>query len=308
MFDVDKTLALWHSEIFGRALRVQAAVLDSARDFLRFRGFLEILPVIVSPITDPLTDHRVRGEIECYGFKYQITKSMIFHKQMALHAHPRVFCFSPNVRIEEAERRWTGKHLIEFVQLDLEVREASREDIIELGEELFQAIVSHVEAKCREDLVFFNRKLPVPTRPFPRITHQEAVQRFGPDFEELLSASQDGPIWVLDFPIEGREFYDRENLTRPGVLVDMDLIYPEGYGEALSGGEREYELDRIRYRIERKGIHLEAFSLYLEVAKRGLYPSAGFGIGVERLTRYLCGLRRIEETRLFAKLPGQLGL
>jgi asparaginyl-tRNA synthetase len=88
----------------------------------------------------------------------------------------------------------------------------------------------------------------------------------------------------------------------------MDLIYPEGYGEALSGGEREYQCEKIRRRIGLKGIDPKVYEIYLEFAEKGLFPSAGFGIGIERLTRYICGLHRIEETRLFAKLPGVLGL
>lgn len=308
MFDVDKALKIWRSEVLHRALRVQTTILDSSREFLRSQGFVEILPVIISPITDPLIDHRVRGEVECYGYKYQITKSMIFHKQMALLAHPRIFCFSPNVRIETVERQNSGKHLIEFVQLDLEVKEASREEIMRLGEELFRTIVAAVKDKCQEELDFFSRTLTIPESPFERIGYREAEAKCGPEFEEILSSSRPAPFWVVDFPIEGREFYDREDLSRPGILVDMDLYYPEGYGEALSGGEREYQLERVRYRIQKKGIPLEAYALYLEVVKRGLYPSAGFGIGIERLTRYLCGLKQIELTRLFAKLPGQLSL
>lgn len=308
MFDVDKALTIWRSEVLRRSLRVQATILDASRKFLQRQGFVEILPVIISPITDPLTDHRVRGEVECYGFKYQITKSMIFHKQIALFAHPRIFCFSPNVRVEAVERQNSGKHLIEFVQLDLEVREASREEMMALGEELFRHVVTAVKKKCAEDLSFFGRTLTVPESPFVRITYQEAEAKYGPEFEENLSGSRTEPFWVVDFPNEGREFYDREDPNRPGILIDMDLYYPEGYGEALSGGEREYELERICRRIQQKGIQLEVFTLYLEVAKRGLYPSAGFGIGIERLTRYLCGLKQIELTRLFAKLPGQLSL
>jgi len=308
MFDVDRALNLWRSETLRRALHLQSVVLDSSREFLRSQGFIEILPVIISPITDPLTDYRVRGEVECYGFKYQITKSMIFHKQMAILSHPRIFCFSPNVRIESVERQNSGKHLIEFVQLDLEVREATRDKVMALGEALLRSIIRAVIERCQPDLEFFGRKLTVPESPFPRITYREAEAKFGPDFEEKLSRSHNEPIWVIDFPLEGREFYDREDENRPGTLVDMDLIYPEGFGEALSGGEREYQLERICYRIAQKGIQLEAFAPYLEVAKRGLYPSAGFGLGIERLTRYLCGLRQIELTRLFAKLPGQLSL
>ena len=308
MFDADKALKIWRSEVLRQALRVQATILDSSREFLRSQGFVEILPVIISPITDPLIDHRVRGEIECYGYKYQITKSMIFHKQMALLAHPRIFCFSPNVRIETVERQNSGKHLIEFVQLDLEIKEARREEVMALGEELFRTVVATVKDKCQEELEFFGRSLIVPESPFERISYREAEAKYGPEFEEILSSARTAPFWVVDFPIDGREFYDREDLSRPGILVDMDLYYPEGYGEALSGGEREYQLERIRYRIQKKGIPLEAYALYLEVVQRGLYPSAGFGIGIERLTRYLCGLKHIELTRLFAKLPGQLSL
>lgn len=80
MFDVDKYLRLLRSERFKKAVKVQSRIIQFSRDFLTEKGFVEILPVIISPITDPLTDYRVRGEIECYGFKYQITKSLAFSR------------------------------------------------------------------------------------------------------------------------------------------------------------------------------------------------------------------------------------
>lgn len=308
MFDVDKYLSILRSERLRRAVKIQNEIIQASRDFLRQRGFVEILPVIISPLTDPLTDYRIRGEIECYGFKYQITKSMIFHKQISLYALPRIFSFSPNIRIEPSERRSSGKHLIEFVQLDLEMREASREDVIELGEVLVISVLEKIKVACKEDLEFFERELKIPNTPFPRLSHEEALRTFGKDYETPLSSSLEGPLWLLDFPMEEREFYDREYPKRPGILKDMDLIYPEGYGEALSGGEREFELEKIKRRIELKGIDWRVYEIYLKFAEKGLFPSAGFGIGIERLTRYICGLKWIEETRLFAKLPGILGL
>jgi asparaginyl-tRNA synthetase len=39
----------------------------------------------------------------------------------------------------------------------------------------------------------------------------------------------------------------------------MDLIYPNGHGEALSGGEREYEYERIKERILKGGQTLAQF-------------------------------------------------
>lgn len=308
MFEIDKYLRLLKSEKMKRAVRVQNGIIQICRDFLQQKGFVEILPVIISPITDPLTDYRVRGEIECYGFKYQITKSMIFHKQISLLSLPRIFSFSPNVRIEPASRQRSGKHLIEFVQLDIEVKEATREDLMALCEQMLICLFENIKSKFQPDLEFFQRDLKIPRAPFAELIYKEALATYGSDYEERLSSEHSDPVWLLDFPIEGREFYDREDPEKPGVLVDMDLIYPEGYGEALSGGEREFELEKIKKRIRLKGIDLKVYEIYLEFAARGLFPSAGFGIGIERLTRYICGLDRIEETRLFAKLPGVLGL
>jgi len=308
MFKIDEYLSLLKSEKLKKAVRIQGEIIHFSRKFLKKKGFVEILPVIISPITDPLTDYRVRGEIECYGFKYQITKSMIFHKQISLLSVPRIFSFSPNVRIESASREKSGKHLIEFVQLDIEMKEAGREEIMKLGEELLVYVLKNIKTLCRKDLEFFGRTLKIPKQPFEKVSYKEAVKSHGSDYETNLSKKAKEPIWILDFPIEYREFYDREYPEKPGILVDMDLIYPQGYGEALSGGEREYQYEKIKRRIRQKKIGLKAYEIYLEFAERGLSPSAGFGIGIERLTRYICGIARIEETRMFAKLPGIIGL
>lgn len=308
MFDIEKYMNLIQSEKIKRAVQIQGEIIHHSRIFLKQRGFVEILPVIISPITDPLTDYRIRGEIECYGFKYQITKSMIFHKQISLLSIPKIFSFSPNVRIEPPEHQTSGKHLVEFVQLDIEMREGTREDMMELCEELLVFIFDKIKADQSKNLDFFERELNVPQLPFKRITYQTAVDLYGEDYENELSRDASEPIWLLDFPLENREFYDREYPWRPGVLKDMDLIYPEGYGEALSGGEREFKYEKIKRRIIKKGIDPRVYEIYLQFASKGLFPSAGFGIGIERLTRYICGLQHIEETRLFAKLPGVLGL
>jgi asparaginyl-tRNA synthetase len=104
-----------------------------------------------------------------------------------------------------------------------------------------------------------------------------------------------------------REFYDREDPERKDILLDMDLMYPEGYGEALSGGEREHLLSRVMRRLEQDGVDKNRFVQYLAAVEEGIPASAGFGIGIERLTRYVCGLKNVEQARLFPKAPGKIG-
>lgn len=287
-------------------LRVKSEIMRAAGEYLREQGFVEILPVILSPVTDPLHHETYDGKIDYYGRPYQLTKSMILHKQIALRTLPRIFAFSPNVRMEPEERAPLRRYLAEFVQLDLEVRDATRDEIIAIGEGLFIAVVKAVLENCAAELESLGRKLSVPTAPFERITYQEAVDRFGKHYDDRLSSSLSGPAWLIDFPRTVREFYDKEDPTRPGILLDMDLIYPEGYGEALSGGEREHTLPRILRRLEQDNIPPERFSEYLRVVEEGVPASAGFGIGIERLTRYICGLDHVKDARLFAKVPGEV--
>lgn len=296
------------SETVRCALKVQSEVLQATGQFLRQQGFIEILPVIMSPVTDPLRHATGKAEVEYYEHRYQFTRSMIFHKQMAVLAHDRIFAFSPNIRLEPIELADSGRHLVEFTQLDLEVRGGTRSELMDLGEDLIITTLSRVKERCREELQFFNRDLAIPNKPFKQITYRDAYDQYGGDFEVITSQLHREPIWIIDVAIEAREFYDREDPEQPGTLVDMDLLYPEGFAEALSGGEREHTYDRVLSRIERMGLEPEDFRVYLEFAKRGLPPSAGFGIGIERLTRFICGLKRIEDTTLFPKVPGRLSL
>jgi asparaginyl-tRNA synthetase len=285
-------------------LEVTSAVLGAAREFLAKEGFVELLPVILAPVTDPLRTTPDRAIVSAYGQNWYLTRSMIFHKQAAVRICPKIFSFSPNIRLEPAERAKTGRHLFEFVQLDLEMREATRDDVMDLGERLLLYVLSWLRRDFSRELWEIGREIPEYSRPFPRIAWHEAKKEFGPDFEEGLSRQSRTPLWVVDFPIEEREFYDREDPERPGILRDMDLMYPEGFGEALSGGEREYLPERIRLRILRQGLDPAAYAGLIELEEEGLPPSAGFGIGIERLVRFVLGLSHVGEVRIFPRIPG----
>ena len=293
------------SEKVQAVMKIQSEIRRILANHLRSKYFIEISPVILSPITDPLNHPTSPQNVICYGKQYHLTQSMIFHKQLAMRSLEKIFIFSPNVRTEPLDRRDTERHLFEFTQLDLEVRNASREEMIRLCEELLLDVIERVREECKSELKILDRTLRIPKTPFIKIKYEDAYEQYGNDFETKISKTHREPVWIVDIPLKNREFYDREDPDNPGLLRDMDLIYPEGYGEALSGGEREYQYERIKQRILKKGQKLSQFREYLTLAKDNLPSSAGFGIGIERLTRYICGLKRIEDATLFPKTPGE---
>ncbi|MFW9966304.1 MAG: asparagine synthetase A [Candidatus Thorarchaeota archaeon] len=290
------------------ALRVQNIALETIRETFRKRGLIEIMPVILSTASDPLGPDPGSliidmPRIEYQGQKLVLTQSMILHKQIMVSSGvEKLFTVSPNVRLESPANRDSGVHLFEFSQVDFELARASKEDVFDLVQDAVIATINRVNEDCSEDLALWNREIKIP-RKFAVYSTDQLLDRYGTDWEKLASQKATDPFWVLNHK---REFYDAEDPEKPGSYRNYDLIYPEGFGEALSGGEREWDFERILMRIKRDGLSIDEYKPYLEFARAGFVPSAGAGLGVERLTRFLVGASHIGEVQAFRRIPGEM--
>jgi len=181
-------------------LIVKTNVRNAMANYLYNNGFLEISAVMVSPETDPLCHDVFSTDFEYYGETYTTTKSMILHKMIAVSGIDKFFCFSPNLRLETKETADSGRHLFEFTQLDLEIRNASRDELLKLGEEIYTHVFTEVKKNCKKQLEFFERELKVPKTPFKRVPFTEAMDEHGEDFEVILSEEMEDPFWLVDIP------------------------------------------------------------------------------------------------------------
>ena len=283
-------------------------VLLFATQYFHEHGFTQLMPVMLSPITDPLgpdpqSSVIKTGEIEYLGQRLSLTQSMILHKQIAVKSGmEKLFILSPNVRLEHPSRAASGKHLFEFTQLDFEMAYGLREDVFLLMEEFLFHLCEHAKKKRAGELELLGRKLPDFKPPFPRYTTHELAREFGEDWEMPASLAHSSPFWAISHK---REFYDKDDSDRPGMFLNYDLIYPEGFGEALSGAEREWEYEKIIRKIDAHGIDKSRYSSYLAHAKEGPVPSAGGGFGIERLSRFLSGAAHVGDVQLFRRVPGE---
>ncbi|MFH1440205.1 MAG: asparagine synthetase A [Candidatus Woesearchaeota archaeon] len=299
-----------NSKDMDAILWVQSCAMKAVHDFMHSKKVLQLMPVMISTITDPLCHSVYDAKIDYCGQELSLTKSMILHKQMALMSPIRkaIYIISPNIRLEKEECRDSGRHLIEFSQVDFEFKDAKKEDIKDFMEDMIIHVITRVKDECKEELKALGRvgdkELVVPSKPFKRISTKDAEARFGKDYEKILSEEASEPFWLTDHE---REFYDKECEFTKRVYRNYDLIYPEGFGEGLSGGEREHEYEVILERMKRAGTSKESYKEYLELAKYGLLPkTAGGGFGVERMVRFLCGKKDIADVSLFAKKPGEI--
>ena len=302
---------------YQKILKAQHIILKSARRFLEEEGFIELLPPVISTASDPGLRGVRKLKTVLYGREYELMSSIIMFKQVTASALGKVYFIARNVREEPPENAATWRHLVEFTQLDLEQAGASIEDMMRLGERLISRICVDVLSEAGSIVREFNPGLECPTPPFKRITFKEAVQlarSLGeptPDYgeltqkgEEALSKHFSEPFWIVNFPSASRGFYYLRDPQNPSYNRDFNLILPRGFGEVIDGGEREYRYEEILARLNELGEDLSKYSWFLDALKVGIAPSAGFGLGIERLTRYLLNLRYVWEATAFPKPPG----
>ena len=311
LIEIPKALEqLTETEISRKACigKIMTYTLKSLTNTFVNKGFQWLLPVALSQSTDPLwpdpgASIEKRIEVDIYGKPVRTTASMIIHKLVASStAYPKLFILSPNIRIEKAERAKTGKHIYEFTQLDFEVRDASSREIFEMVEEAIVTLVKDLKKDMKGELTTLCRcdTLKVPKTPFKIYNRLDLEAKYGADWEAGIAKETTEPVWVINIP---REFYDFEDF-KTGKWDNYDLFLPQ-FGEVLSGAKREYEYEKILTKIERDQVKKENYALVLKMAKEGkLKPTAGGGIGMERLVGWLAGVKHIAECQPFPRVPG----
>ncbi|MCL2172639.1 MAG: asparagine synthetase A [Nitrososphaerota archaeon] len=271
-------------------------------------GFQWLLPVILSQSTDPLwpdpnASIEKRIELDIYGKPVRTMTSMIVHKLIgASTVYPKLFTLAPNIRIERADRGKTGKHIYEFTQLDFEAQGATSKDIFTLVEKALCTLVKNLKKDLKDDLKAINRIDAIPTleAPFKILDCADLKTKYGDTWEEEIIAKITQPTWITNIP---RAFYDFEDFNT-GKWDNYDLFMPQ-YGEVLSGAKREYEHDKIIKKLERDGVRKENYAIIIQMAKEGrLKPTAGAGLGVERVIGYITGVKHIAECQPFPRIPG----
>ena len=164
-----------------------------------------------------------------------------------------------------------------------------------------------------------SRTTTTPNR-FPRLTYDEAhnmldeafkagkienPHTYGEDFgspdETYISSQFTKPVMVHRYPAAIKAFYMQPDPADPNKALCVDVLAPEGYGEIIGGSQRVDSYDLLKQRIEDHHLPLAAFQWYLDLRRYGSVPHAGFGMGIERVVAWICGLDHVRETIPFAR-------
>jgi len=315
---------LWvRSQRQASILRVRAEIIRAVRNFFDDRGFIVTDPPILTPAACEGTS--TLFPVDYFEEQAYLTQSGQLYIEATAMALGKVYSFGPTFRAEKSKTR---RHLTEFWMVEPEIAYAELDDLMDLAEALISFVVKRCLENRRGDLQAIGRdisKLEKIEPPFPRISYDDAVKNLqeghaksaletkfewggdlGSPDETYLSAQFDKPVMVHRYPAQVKAFYMEPDPQRPELALCVDVLAPEGYGEIIGGSQRMASYELLVQRIHEHGLPEEAFKWYLDLRKYGSVPHGGFGMGIERVVAWICGLEHVRETIPFPRMLNRL--
>ena len=283
----------------------------------------------VKPSAPP--DPSDKSPQEFFGRPAYLTVSSQLHLEALAASMSRVYTISPCFR---AERSQTSRHLAEFWMLEAEWA------FINSVEDVTRVVEGAVRAVLREptpDLQLLQSDMD-PSRlaslktasysdtPWPRMTYTQAISELqnasssgratfevAPQWGDSLRSEHEqwlaeslvnGPVFVTDYPASLKPFYMRLNPDLKTVAC-FDLLVRH-VGELAGGSLREERLEHLQAALKNVGLDEEDYRWYVELRKFGGAPHGGFGMGFERLIRWMSGIENIRECIAMPRWEGRM--
>jgi len=296
--------------------RVKAELLRAFREFFDAEDVLEMTPPI-------LTGNAAEGGSEAFQFDYfgkpgYLSQTAQLYLEALLFPHERVYALTPSFR---AEKSRTPRHLTEFLNLEIELAWCDFSGLLDFIERMMVDALHKVAERRAKELTALGRppgELLAIRAPFERIRYAEAIDRlsklgfpvhFGSDLgtaeERALTLEMSSPLFVTHYPRDLKAFYMFQTRDDPRTVDAADLLGPEGYGEIVGASCRETDIARLKERIGQIGARTEEYEWYLDLRRHGNVPHAGFGLGVERVVRWMLRREHIRDTTPFPRTPSR---
>ena len=289
-------------------MKIRSTVTGAIHEYFRSKKFYEFQSPILIP--GGAEDGPSMFEVKYhFGKKMFLAQTWQLYAEAAMFGLEKLYCIAPSFRAEKSK---TSRHLAEFWHTEMEVAWCNLDGLMDYAEELVKHVLKKVLKENKKELKILDRDIeklkPSIEKKFPRITYDDALEmlnkkgrkiKWGKDLrtieEDRLMDSYDTIVFVTHYPKEVMAFYKPKDPKNPKVALCFDALGPESVGELIGGSERDTDIKELVKSLESKGENIEDYRYYLDTRKYGSVPHAGFGLGTERLIRWICGLDSIKD-------------
>jgi asparaginyl-tRNA synthetase len=311
---------LWlRSRKMTAMLKIRSTVFGAFHEYFRKNGFYEFQsPLMLNAAGESGSSV---FKVDYFGKEMFLAQTWQLHAETAIFALEKIYTMAPSFRAEKSN---TTRHLCEYWHCEMEEAWVNYEKLQEYAEGLLKHIVGKVLKENEGELKILERDTKIlestAKKDFPNMTYTEAIKvleengmkmKWGDDFgkveEDKLSSLYDTPVIVRDFPKLMKAFYMKESPEMEDVSIEkktvqgFDVIGPEKYGELFGASQREEDIEKIKENLTREGENLDNYEFYFDSRRYGSVPHGGFGVGVDRIVSWICGMRTIKDAIAFPR-------
>lgn len=306
---------LWlRSQKMTSILKIRSTVIGALHEYFRSKGFYEFQSPIIIP--GGAEEGPTMFELDYFKKKMYLAQTWQLYAEAAMYALEKIYCVAPSFRAEKSK---TSRHLTEFWHTEMEVAWANLDELMNYSEEMIKYAVKKVLEKNKKELKILGRDIkklePTLKKKFPRITYDQVLKilndkkkmkvKWGKDLrtieEEKLMELYNTPVFVTNYPKSVMAFYKPKDPKNPKTAKCFDMLGPEGNGELIGGSERETDIKELKKSLRAKGEKLEDYGYYFDINRYGAVPHGGYGLGTERLIKWICGLSTIKDAIAFPR-------
>lgn len=270
-----------------------------------------------------------------FGVKANLTVSGQLESEALCRSLFRVWTFGPTFRAENSN---TSRHLSEFWMLEPEwvcanpIVNDRINDLMDFQEAMIKYVIESLILTCREDLIALdpesiNNLHTIYSSLFERVTYTKVIDlllqapvtfevsdiHWGMDLKSehecyICETIFKKPTFITNYPQDLKSFYMKADIDcEEGrqTCQAIDLIVP-GIGELCGGSVREDDPVKLKAVMVKKGMDISSLQWYIDLRKDGGLPTMGYGIGFERLIRFMTTTKSIRDTIAFTRYKNHI--
>ncbi|MBN1645809.1 asparagine--tRNA ligase [Candidatus Woesearchaeota archaeon] len=305
---------LWvRSRYMTSILKVRHTVFQAFREFFNKKGFFESHMPMFTPTS--CEGGSTVFAVKYFNDKVYLTQSWQLYAEAVVFGLEKIYTIAPCFRAEKSK---TSRHLSEFWMGEMEAAWMDLEAVTKNAEQLIEYIVQSVLKNNRQELEILKRDVKPLQKikaPFHHLTYDEVLEvlnskdklniTWGKDLrtveEDALMKHFDKPVIVMRYPKNTMAFYKPIDPENPKVALCFDMLAPEGYGEIVGGSQRDTDIHGLIKSLNKEGELLKNYQWYLDLRRFGSVPHSGYGVGMERIVSWVCGLDNIKDSIPFPR-------
>ena len=306
---------LWlRSRKLNAVLKIRHTIVGAIHKFFRDHGYYEFDAPIFQPIMSE--GGSTLFEVKYFEDKVYLSQSWQLYAEAGIFSLGKIYNMGPTFRAEKSK---TSRHLAEFWMAEMEAAWMKLDELTEVAKDEIRFIVLEVLKENRKELEILKRDIALLENyakvEYPTIKYAEALEILNEKYQMNVPWGKDlrtveeakiadhfkVPVVVTHYPTEIMGFYKPPSNENPEEALCFDMLAPEGYCEIIGGSERSLLVENMMERLKAEGEDPKTYDWYFDLRRYGSVPHSGYGMGVERVISWICGLDNIKDAIPFPR-------